>query len=503
MKKINIKNIFFFVIIFIIILLTTTSKPLNDLDELWNYNIANNIAKGLVPYRDISMITSPLLAMITAIFLKLIANELIITRILTAVLGTLILYSLYRTMKLLKFNDEVNLLIIVILLMNLLKFFCLDYNWFIALITINILNLELKNIQKKEENIEYNNFKYEFFIGVLTGISICCKQSVGILIATASILNNIIFIKSKNDFKLFLKNSLFRILGIIAPILILVLYLQYNNALEDFIDYCILGIRTFSNSIPYTILIKDKNIFIKVTSILIPLTYIITSLLIIYNLLKKGTIFKNIFTMLIYGVALFIIAFPISNDIHFLIGSLISMILMSYIIYNIFLKYVTKKYNKIIKFIILFIYCFLILYLLVASIKTFNVMFKKYKITNDIPHYKYIPISESLIESIHNIDNFILNSEQKVYILDSDTAIYTIPIDIYNKDYDMFNIGNLGGRGEEGKIEDLQKEKNIIILIKKDGIPRNWQTPELVREYIVSNFNKIGNIENYDIYLKE
>ena len=366
MKKINIKNIFFFVIIFIIILLTTTSKPLNDLDELWNYNIANNIAKGLVPYRDISMITSPLLAMITAIFLKLIANELIITRILTAVLGTLILYSLYRTMKLLKFNDEVNLLIIVILLMNLLKFFCLDYNWFIALIAINMLFL--KNIQKKEENIEYNNFKYEFLIGVLTGISICCKQSVGILIATASILNNIIFIKSKNDFKLFLKNSLFRILGIIAPILILVLYLQYNNALEDFINYCILGIRTFSNSIPYTILIKDKNIFIKVTSILIPLTYIITSLLIIYNLLKKVTIFKNIFTMLIYGVALFIIAFPISNDIHFLIGSLISMILMSYIIYNIFLKYVTKKYNKIIKFIILFIYCFLILYLLELKI---------------------------------------------------------------------------------------------------------------------------------------
>ena len=42
--------------------------------------------------------------MITAIFLKLIANEMIVTRILSAVLSTLILYSLYIKIDLFNFR---------------------------------------------------------------------------------------------------------------------------------------------------------------------------------------------------------------------------------------------------------------------------------------------------------------------------------------------------------------------------------------------------------------
>ncbi len=505
MKKTKyIKNIFFFAIIFIIILLITISKPLSDLDELWNYNIANNIAKGLVPYRDISMITSPLLSMITAIFLKIIANELIVTRILSAILGTLILYSLYRTMKILKINDNINYLIIIILLMNLKDFFCLDYNWAVALLGIIILNLELKNIQKKEENIEYNNLKYEFFIGVLSGIAICLKQSVGLLIAIASIINNIIFIKNKENIKIICKNILFRILGIgITILILLVLYLQYNtNSLNAFIDYCILGIKNFSNSIPYKILLYDKNIFIKITAILIPLTFIFVSILILYNLFKGKNI-KNYFTLLIYSVSLFVIIFPISNNIHFLIGSLISMILLVYLLYKSIRKIIPNKFNKIIKFLVIFCCSFLLLYIQVITIKNYIDTTKEYKIRNNISHYRSIPMTDSIYNAIIEMDNFILSCNKEVYILDSDAALYMIPIDRYHKDYDMFNKGNFGSRGEEGKIEDLKEEKDIIVLIKKDGIARNWQTPEKVIDFVKNNFTKIGEILIFDIYIKE
>ena len=32
-------------------------KTISDLDELWNYNFANNISKGLIPYNDFNIIT--------------------------------------------------------------------------------------------------------------------------------------------------------------------------------------------------------------------------------------------------------------------------------------------------------------------------------------------------------------------------------------------------------------------------------------------------------------
>ena len=503
MKKIKYTNIFIFLSIFIIILLTIISKPLSDLDELWNYNIANNISKGLIPYRDISMITTPLLGIITAIFLKFTANELIVTRILGAILGTVILYSLHRTMKILKFNDNVNYLVILILLMNLRNHFCLDYNWAVILVGIIILNLDLKNIQIKEENIENNNLKYEIFIGILVGIAICIKQSIGVLIAVASIIYNIIFLKGKKDIKIIGKNILFRIIGIALTILILlVLYLQYNtNSLYAFIDYCILGIKTFSNSVPYKDLLSDKSIFVKVTAILIPLTYIITCIIILYNLLKRKE-YKKHFTLLIYGISTFAMIFPISNDSHFLIGSLISMILLSYLIYSM-KKFIPVKFNKIIKFIIIFCCSFILLYTLVNTIKNYINETKKYEIRNDISHYKFIPINDLLYNVIKNMDTFILSCNKDVYILDSDAVVYMIPIDRYHKDYDMFNKGNFGLRGEEGKIEDLKNEKDIIVLIKKDDVKKNWQTPETVTDFVKNNFIKIGDINIFDIYVKE
>jgi len=78
-----------------------------------------------------------------------------------------------------------------------------------------------------------------------------------------------------------------------------------------------------------------------------------------------------------------------------------------------------------------------------------------------------------------------------------------IPIDIYNKDYDMFNKGNLGSEGEEGQIENLKNEKNIIVLIKNDKYARNWQNPEKVRKHIIENWNKKGEINQFDIYERQ
>ena len=96
MKKIFKKENIFILIVFAFVLSTIIIKPLGDLDEIWNYNVARNIAKGLIPYKEISTITTPFLPIINSIFLKFIADELIVMRILAAILITAIIYMIYK-----------------------------------------------------------------------------------------------------------------------------------------------------------------------------------------------------------------------------------------------------------------------------------------------------------------------------------------------------------------------------------------------------------------------
>ena len=88
-----------------------------------------------------------------------------------------------------------------------------------------------------------------------------------------------------------------------------------------------------------------------------------------------------------------------------------------------------------------------------------------------------------------------------MYILDAEAAIYMIPIDKYNKDYDMFLKGNIGKDGEQGQIEKIkQKNDNEIILVRKSNLKTNWQTPKEVVKYVRENLEKIGEINIFEIY---
>ena len=75
-----------------------------------------------------------------------------------------------------------------------------------------------------------------------------------------------------------------------------------------------------------------------------------------------------------------------------------------------------------------------------------------------------------------------------------------IPLDRYNKNFDLFLKGNLGAKGEKGQIENLENMEEKTILIMKDTLRRNWQNPEEVRNYIKQNMTKIETIGVFDVY---
>lgn len=87
------------------------TQRLDSLDEIWIYNFARGIANGLLPYKDISMIISPLLPMICAVFLKIFGNEMIVLRGVEVLVTAAILFTIYKIMIKLNINKGISLLL--------------------------------------------------------------------------------------------------------------------------------------------------------------------------------------------------------------------------------------------------------------------------------------------------------------------------------------------------------------------------------------------------------
>lgn len=319
----------------------------------------------------------------------------------------------------------------------------------------------------------------------------------------------LLFVENKEQFKQYLKIAGMRIIGILIPVLIMFIYLIAKGAIKDFVDYAVLGISTFSNKIEYIKLFSDDKIEIRILSILMPISIITMSIiLIIANILKKeNQSLTKLLTVLVYSLSIIIVMYPISDEIHFLIGGLISIIGLTYMIFLLG-KFIYGKINITKKFkiykILTSILC-VILFGFILKIGLTNIYNYSKKEKNQVlEHYKNIEMSEGIVDRIQNIDNYILEKEQekqKVYMLDSDAAIYMIPINKYNKDYDMFLKGNIGKDGEQGQIEKIKnKSENELFLIRKSELKSNWQTPLEVVNYIRNNLEKVDSISIYDVY---
>lgn len=502
MKKVK-KECFIVLILLLILTSIIIIKPLNDLDEIWNYNFARNIVDGNMPYKDFNMIQMPFVSALCAIFLSLLGNELIVMRIIAILLCTIILFITYKILEVLKVNKWLNYTFLIFLICILRDHFRIDYNFFVLFNVLWIIYIELKLIGKNKTKEELLiTSKKDIVLGILAGICICSKQTTGTLVAIVLVGYNILNVSNFKEFKLFIKKAIYRVIGVLIPLLLLSIYFTSNHLWNDFMDYCILGISTFSNSIPYSNLLTNSNVLIKILSIIVPIFLISVIGNILVNKYKKKEIVSQLLVIASYSIAEIVVVFPISDDIHFLIGAFPAIIgiiqvisILSRKIENEKLKVFIKEYLKAFN-ILAVVIC-----VLASILSLYNYAIQAGQYTT-LKHFNYIIQSQDQINSIKNVEEYIQKQDKNVYILDAAAAIYTIPINQYTKNYDMFLIGNLGGDGEEGIIEDLQEEENYIVLIKNEQYSRNWQNPEKVRKYIIENMNKIGEIDAFDVYEK-
>lgn len=264
-------------------------------------------------------------------------------------------------------------------------------------------------------------------------------------------------IRKAKDLKQFFKIFGTRILGIFIPVILYCIYLSANNIWADFLDYAIFGISTFSNTVPYDKLMSYGKLY-KVLAYLIPTALIIMTFVYILTLwdktIREKEWARRLRILFIYDLASIVVIYPIADRNHFGVGTICTILTVIYLVYEIGKYYIRNKEKT--KFALkTFFRATAILFLIAYSIKgTFNIAeyIKIINNQNSLSHFNMIPTDEVLYKRIEGIDQFILNQREegkKVYILDTMAAAFVIPTGEYHKNYDMFNIGNFGTRGEK------------------------------------------------------
>lgn len=239
--------------------------------------------------------------------------------------------------------------------------------------------------------------------------------------------------------------------------IIFAIYLTVNGIWLDFIDYTILGIGTFSNTVPYEDLLNGT--LYTTLAYMIPISIALFILTYIFTLTQKDLRDKEwarrLRILLIYDIATISVIYPIADRNHFAIGTICTLITSVYLIYELIvysLKLLNKKkFTFALKTFFETISVLLMLVFIAEATISLTGYINEIEGQTYLNHFKYIPTDENLQKRINAVDEYILEQKElgkEVYILDTMAAAFIIPTGEYHKNYDMFNLGNFGSRGE-------------------------------------------------------
>lgn len=509
-KIINILTQFsIFTLSLVVFLVARLVTPATDLDEVWNYNTANAFAMGLIPYKQISMITTPLLPMINSIFLKVAFNGIMTYRVLMGIVFALIVLFIYLIIKELSNKKLLSYICAFFIGTLLIKKFLLDYNYLFLLISLVIAFLEIRDI-KKNENF---NFNHNLCVGFLTGLAFLTKQTIGVLLIIVMIFEVFIYMKKSGfdlKFNKFIKLIGVRIFGMMVPIIIFLIYLGVTGAFNDFINYAIKGVREFSNNVPYYRLFDSNDKVVSIISRLFIIVYIPLFITFILESIKNKKLkdeLINIYVLAFCSIPVIAIIYPISDDFHLMVASVFALIIISYL-----LILVLKKIGGLIKIDVFYKKLLLIGILFIIILISFknliierNINIKE-NVLVPFKHYEGIYVPEYLSKRISDATDKVMaynNSGRESIIVDAEAAIYDIVLNRYKKNYDMLLIGNIGENGVEKIINEIKDSHNVYYFVKNPQYALNWQLPEDIVDYIRNNLKYHETVSVFDVYYKD
>lgn len=498
-----------FALSLVLFLVARLTAPATDLDEVWNYNTANAFAMGLIPYKQVSMITTPLLPMINSIFLKIVFNGIITYRVLMGIVFALIVLFIYLIIRELSSKKLLSYICAFFIGTLLINKFLLDYNYLFLLIVLMIAFLEVRDL-KKNENF---NFNHNLCVGLLTGLAFLTKQTIGLLLIIVVIFEVFIYMKKIGfdlKFTKFIKLIGVRIFGMMIPITIFLIYLGVNGAFNDFINYAIKGVKEFSNSIPYYRLFDSNDKVVSIISRLFIIVYIPLFITFILECVKNKKMkdeLMNIYVLAICSIPVIAIIYPISDDFHLIVASVFALTVVAYLL--IFLLNEIDKFVKIDVFYKKLLLIGLLFIIILISFKNAiierNLNIKE-NVLVSFKHYEGIYVPKYLSNRISDVTDKVRlysNSGRESIIIDAEAAIYDIVLNKYKKNYGMLLIGNIGERGVEKIINEIKDSHNVYYFVKNPQYALNWQLPEDIIDYIRNNLKYHETVSVFDVYYKD
>lgn len=438
------KKIIKYMVLFILILIWNLIVMELNLDEIWNYGFAHNIATGLIPYKDFNMVITPLFPFMMSIFLYIFNSNMLIFHIVWAFISTFLIYIIFKSLKDKGWIIFLSLFFIFPIIMP-------NYNMLIYYLLILIVLAEKAK-------------KSDYLIGILIALTILTKHTVGFFL----ILPSLYYIKKP-------KKIIKRFIGITIPISIFVIYLLFTKSLNYFIDLCILGLFDFAK--------ENSNLL----NIYVLFTFLL--LIFIIFIIKKDK--KNITNY--YVLSFISIVFPIFDLYHFWV--FFSFFLFVYLLnHNINLKINIKLFTIGLLILMPFMYL--------------ENRFKEHIIyPNRINKFEYRFLSKNEINYTNKIISFMnKNNNRKIINLDADSYYFKIVTNKKIEKLDLINRGNWGYNGKDKIIKEIKKNKDAIYLLDRRIIEeKNNQLEKVAIKYIINNGKKIGNIRqgyiSRDVYV--
>lgn len=462
---------------------------LNIGDELWNFANCYKMFNGYKIYKDLNVIITPLFFYIAQIFFELFGATLLAFRIYNALIFIsffMLIYSIFKNLNIVR-RRAILYIILLLVIFNGMIAGGANYNIQVMIpILINILLI----IKNKENNM---------VSGVLLFATFLIKQNVFVYFAIAIFIYKFI---TKKDIKEFASNLIKIYATTLVGIIAFFIYLYIDNNLYNFINYCFLGILEFGGENKGIDFYSARYTYISIGATAFIL-FIINNKKINKNL--NNEIINKAKILLSFGIPMLLIQYPIANYYHSVLAALIIIITLIYIIEKILLQEldINAKKENILYTVLCIIYLLYYICAIVSSIKMINK--GQADLLKKGPYYGSVALREDL-ESMERICNYIKEQEKNnvnVKVLSYKANLYMIQLNKNNEIFDMAFLGNLGVGGEKELINRIKDLNKTLILIETDSDQMFYQESKKVRQYIINNYKKVGEIEEYSVFYIE
>ena len=420
-------------------------------DQIYNYGFSYAMSRGEILYKDFNLLIPPV-GPIVYLLPFLFGTSFIVFNAYQAILICVLFHFLFKL-----FDNKAWFFLIAFVFPIPIPYITAlfqGYNFLLILELVILLWLE-----KEKKN--------DYLIGVILGLCVFTKQTVGVAFCLVSI-----FYLFK-DYKKVVR----RFLGFLIPCFVFLFYFLITGTLYSFFDMCLFGMFDFTsgNSGVYKI-ISDFYFWV----FLLQFGYLI------FRIIKNHRDIRNY-----YILAFSLVSIPLFDYNH--------VAYFSFVFLFLFIDAFNFRRKSIRFNICLFSCLFSVVWCYFVNGKTFPNLVK-------LDNFGYIVMYDNNYKEIKMLVDYF-DKHDNTIILSENSYVVKVAADRDIDYFDLLNKGNHGYNGTEKVIKKFDEYDDTFIILNIEAYNKfnlRQQINKEVMKYVMDNYEKVGELdERYYIYYKE